>query len=67
MSPVRNDLQRLLTAPILPNLLRLSAPHVLAIVMTVLVGIAETYCVGRLGTRHWPRWRWSFHLRCSRK
>jgi putative MATE family efflux protein len=44
------DLQRLLTAPILPTLLRLSAPNVLAMVMSVLVGIAETYYVGRLGT-----------------
>ena len=44
------DLHRLLTAPILPTLLRLAAPNVLAMVMTVLVGIAETYYVGRLGT-----------------
>lgn len=50
MTQVSNDLQRLLTAPILPTLLRLSAPNVLAMVMTVLVGIAETYYVGRLGT-----------------
>ena len=50
MTPPFNDLQRLLTAPILPTLLRLSAPNVLAMVMTVLVGIAETYYVGRLGT-----------------
>jgi putative MATE family efflux protein len=50
MTSALNDLQRLLTAPILPTLLRLSAPNVLAMVMTVLVGIAETYYVGRLGT-----------------
>ncbi|PUE07861.1 MATE family efflux transporter [Limnohabitans sp. T6-20] len=50
MSPQHNDLQRLLNAPILPTLLRLAAPNVLAMVMTVLVGIAETYYVGRLGT-----------------
>jgi putative MATE family efflux protein len=50
MTPPTNDLQRLLSAPILPTLLRLSAPNVLAMVMTVLVGIAETYYVGRLGT-----------------
>ena len=50
MTPPSNDLQRLLTAPILPTLLHLSAPNVLAMVMTVLVGIAETYYVGRLGT-----------------
>jgi putative MATE family efflux protein len=34
----------------LPTLLRLAAPNVLAMVMTVLVGVAETYYVGRLGT-----------------
>jgi Na+-driven multidrug efflux pump len=58
------DLQRLLTAPILPTLLRMAAPNVLAMVMTVLVGIAETYYVGRLGTTPWP---WCFHLPCSPK
>lgn len=50
MSTPHRDLQRLLTAPILPTLLQLAAPNVLAMVMTVLVGIAETYYVGRLGT-----------------
>lgn len=50
MKKTSSDLQRMLTAPILPTLLRLSAPNVLAMVMTVLVGIAETYYVGRLGT-----------------
>jgi putative MATE family efflux protein len=34
----------------LPTLLRLAAPNVLAMVMTVLVGMAETWYVGRLGT-----------------
>jgi len=50
MSTPHHDLQRMLHGPILPTLLRLSAPNVLAMVMTVLVGIAETYYVGRLGT-----------------
>ncbi len=36
--------------PILPTLLRLALPNVLAMGLTVLVGIAETYYVGRLGT-----------------
>jgi hypothetical protein len=40
------DLQRLLTAPILPTLLRLAAPHVLAMVMKVLVGVA--LCAGQV-------------------
>ena len=50
MSSANPHLQRMLHGPILPTLLRLSAPNVLAMVMTVLVGIAETYYVGRLGT-----------------
>lgn len=50
MSTAHHDLQRMLHGPILPTLLRLAAPNVLAMVMTVLVGIAETYYVGRLGT-----------------
>ncbi len=50
MSTPHPDLQRMLHGPILPTLLRLAAPNVLAMVMTVLVGIAETYYVGRLGT-----------------
>ena len=43
-------LQRLQNGPILSTLIRLSLPNVLAMVMTVAVGIAETYYVGRLGT-----------------
>lgn len=50
MNPAPNDLQRLLSAPILPTLLRLSAPNVLAMAMSVLVGIAEVYFIGLLGT-----------------
>lgn len=50
MSTPHPDLQRMLHGPILPTLLRLAGPNVLAMVMTVLVGIAETYYVGRLGT-----------------
>jgi len=44
------DVRRLLDAPILSTLLRLAAPSVLAMMMQVLVGIAETLYVGRLGT-----------------
>lgn len=50
MSGADPDLQRLLTAPILPTLLRLATPNVLAMAMSVLVGVAEIYYVGRLGT-----------------
>ncbi len=50
MSGAHPDLQRLLTAPILPTLLRLATPNVLAMAMSVLVGVAEIYVVGRLGT-----------------
>lgn len=43
-------LQQLREGPILSTLVRLAVPNVLAMVLTVLVGIAETYYVGRLGT-----------------
>ncbi|MBP6901521.1 MAG: MATE family efflux transporter [Burkholderiaceae bacterium] len=43
------EVRRLLTAPILPTLLGLAAPSVLAMVMQVAVGIAETVYIGRLG------------------
>jgi putative MATE family efflux protein len=42
--------QGLNRGPILSTLVRLAVPNVLAMVLTVLVGIAETYYVGRLGT-----------------
>jgi putative MATE family efflux protein len=50
VSGAHPDLQRLLTAPILPTLLRLATPNVLAMAMSVLVGVAEIYYVGQLGT-----------------
>lgn len=40
----------LLQGPILPTLAKLAAPNVLAMLSTVLVSVAETYYVGRLGT-----------------
>lgn len=40
----------LLHNPILPTLLRLSVPNMVALSMAVLVAIAETYYVGQLGT-----------------
>ncbi len=40
----------LLTGPILPTLLRLSVPNVLAMLVAVLVGMAETFYIGVLGT-----------------
>jgi putative MATE family efflux protein len=40
----------LTTGPILPTLLRLAAPNLLAMTMAVAVGIAETRYVGLLGT-----------------
>lgn len=43
------EIQRLQHGPILSTLLRLAVPSVLAMVMQVLVGIAETVYVGRLG------------------
>jgi putative MATE family efflux protein len=42
--------QTLLTAPILPTLLRLSAPGVLLVAFQSMVSVGDTYFVGRLGT-----------------
>ncbi len=51
MTIIQNDrVRQLLHGPILSTLLRLAAPSVLAMLMQVLVGIAETVYVGRLGT-----------------
>ncbi|HWS76698.1 MAG TPA: MATE family efflux transporter [Quisquiliibacterium sp.] len=44
------DLDRLRHGPILSTLLRLSVPNIVAMAMTVLVSVAETFYVGRLGT-----------------
>lgn len=49
-SPKPAAVSPLLQGAILPTLLRLAVPNVLALVMSVLVGIAETYYVGQLGT-----------------
>ncbi len=43
-------LDRIRQGPILPTLLRLSTPNVLAMGLAVVVAIAETFYVGRLGT-----------------
>ena len=42
--------ERLLAAPIVPTLARLSAPGVLLVAFQSLVSIGDTYFVGRLGT-----------------
>jgi Na+-driven multidrug efflux pump len=42
--------ERLLAAPIVPSLARLSAPGVLLVAFQSLVSIGDTYFVGRLGT-----------------
>lgn len=44
------SLMNLLTGPILTTLLRLSLPNIVAMSIAVLVGIAETWYVGQLGT-----------------
>lgn len=41
---------RLLTGPILPTLIALAVPNVLAMLVAVLVGMAETFYIGVLGT-----------------
>lgn len=42
-------MQRLLSGPVLPTLLRLAAPNVLVMLVQVLVAVAETVYIGRLG------------------
>jgi putative MATE family efflux protein len=42
--------ERLLSTPVLPILLRLSAPGVLLVAFQTMVSIGDTYFVGRLGT-----------------
>ena len=49
MSPTRAAAPDLRHGPILWTLVRLSVPNVLAMALTVAVGIAETYYVGQLG------------------
>jgi putative MATE family efflux protein len=47
---VTSRTERLLAAPIVPTLLRLSAPGVLLVAFQSLVSVGDTYFVGRLGT-----------------
>jgi putative MATE family efflux protein len=42
--------ERFLSAPIVPTLLRLSAPGILLVVFQSMVSVGDTYFVGRLGT-----------------
>ncbi|MBB4376823.1 putative efflux protein, MATE family [Bradyrhizobium sp. Rc3b] len=50
IAPVASPIASLLTAPILPTLLRLAIPNMIAMVGSTLVAIAETSYIGRLGT-----------------
>jgi hypothetical protein len=49
-APNRPPANPLVTDPILPTLLRLALPNVIAMAMAVAVGVAETKYVGLLGT-----------------
>ncbi len=50
LSTLHPAIERMKSGPILSTLLRLAVPNVLAMVMQVLVGITETFYIGRLGT-----------------
>lgn len=50
VTPASSAIAGLLTAPILPTLLRLAIPNMVAMVGSTLVAIAETSYIGRLGT-----------------
>src|SRR3954466_15957489 len=49
-APVSAPMKSLLTSPILPTLLRLGLPNLVAVFGSTLVAVAETSYVGRLGT-----------------
>jgi putative MATE family efflux protein len=49
-APVSASIKSLLTSPILPTLLRLALPNMVAMVGSTLVAVAETSYIGRLGT-----------------
>ena len=49
-APAAPPANQLLTAPILPTLLRLALPNTIAMLGTALVAVAETSYIGRLGT-----------------
>ncbi|HEV7635940.1 MAG TPA: MATE family efflux transporter [Bradyrhizobium sp.] len=49
-APAGTPVNQLLTSPILPTLLRLALPNMVAMVGTALVAVAETSYIGRLGT-----------------
>src|SRR3954470_15135208 len=50
LAPLAATAQSLLAAPIVPTLLRLSAPGLLLVAFQSMVSIGDTYFVGRLGT-----------------
>ena len=47
---MRARTERLLTAPVVPTLVRLSAPGLLLVAFQSMISIGDTYFVGRLGT-----------------
>jgi len=49
-APVSVPVNSLLASPILPTLLRLALPNTVAMFGSTLVAVAETSCIGRLGT-----------------
>src|SRR5881398_3528427 len=49
-APVSAPIKSLLTSPILPTLLRLAPPNMVAMFGSTLVAVAETSYIGRLGT-----------------
>src|SRR3954462_4733980 len=49
-APAIAPAKTLLTSPILPTLLKLALPNMVAMVGTALVAVAETSYIGRLGT-----------------
>ena len=50
----------LLSAPILPTLLKLAWPNVLVMVAQASTGLIETWWVSISAPMRWPAWRWCF-------
>ncbi len=64
VAPVVSPIASLLTAPILPTLLRLAIPNMIAMVGSTLVAVAETSISAGSAPFRSRRSRWYFRSRC---
>ena len=59
-----NRAQPMLDGPILPTLLAMTVPNLIALGSAAMITIAETAYVGRLGVHALGAWRWCFRSSC---